>query len=150
MHEDGRAQVGRATSTTWSSTLKKLIALATIVAGVLLVVPPAYWIRLRLPHLRPLVEFITLLPLVIPAVVLVVGIVFRHAGVVVATLVSMVGGYAAVILGVGGAALYLSRRNTGGPPPRWAERLRLTGGRWRTPSAGRSPRSTDRSAKPTP
>jgi glycine cleavage system aminomethyltransferase T len=26
----GRAQVGRATSTTWSTTLKKLIALATI------------------------------------------------------------------------------------------------------------------------
>jgi glycosyltransferase 2 family protein len=66
------------------------------------------------------------------AVVLVVGIVFRHAGVVVATLVSMVGGYAAVILGIGGMALYLSRRNTSGPPPRWAERLRLTGGRWRT------------------
>ena len=66
------------------------------------------------------------------AVVFVVGIVFRHEGVVVATLVSMVGGYAAVILGIGGAALYLSRRTTGGPPPRWAVRLRLTGGRWRT------------------
>jgi putative spermidine/putrescine transport system permease protein len=50
-----------------------LIALATIVAGVLLVVPTAYWIRLRLPHLRPLVEFITLLPLVIPAIVIVFG-----------------------------------------------------------------------------
>jgi hypothetical protein len=49
------------------------------------------------------------------AVVLVVGIVFRHAGVVVATLVSMVGGYAAVILGIGATALYLSRRNTSGP-----------------------------------
>ena len=50
-----------------------LIALATIVAGVLLVVPTAYWIRLRLPRLRPLVEFITLLPLVIPAIVIVFG-----------------------------------------------------------------------------
>jgi uncharacterized protein (TIRG00374 family) len=66
------------------------------------------------------------------AVVLVVAVVFRHAGVVVATLVSMVGGYAAVILGIGGVALYLSRRNASGPPPRWAQRLRLTGGRWRT------------------
>ena len=66
------------------------------------------------------------------AVVLVVAVVFRHAGVVIATLVSMVGGYAAVILGIGGVALYLSRRNTSGPPPRWAQRLRLTGGRWRT------------------
>jgi uncharacterized membrane protein YbhN (UPF0104 family) len=66
------------------------------------------------------------------AVVLVVGVVFRHEGVVVATLVSMVGGYAAVILGIGGTALYLSRRNTSGPPPRWAQRLRLTGTRWLT------------------
>ncbi|HKH94241.1 MAG TPA: lysylphosphatidylglycerol synthase transmembrane domain-containing protein [Gemmatimonadaceae bacterium] len=66
------------------------------------------------------------------AVVLVVAVVFRHAGVVVATLVSMVGGYATVILGIGGAALYLSRRNMSGPPPRWARRLRLTGGRWLT------------------
>jgi putative spermidine/putrescine transport system permease protein len=50
-----------------------VIALLTIVVGVLLVVPTAYWIRLRLPGLRPLVEFITLLPLVIPAIVIVFG-----------------------------------------------------------------------------
>ena len=49
------------------------LALATIVVGVLLVVPTAYWIRLRLPRLRPVVEFITLLPLVIPAIVIVFG-----------------------------------------------------------------------------
>ncbi len=49
------------------------MALATIVIGVLLVVPTAYWIQLRLPKLRPLVEFITLLPLVIPAIVIVFG-----------------------------------------------------------------------------
>jgi putative spermidine/putrescine transport system permease protein len=50
-----------------------LVALATIVLGALLVVPTAYWIRLRLPRLRPVVEFITLLPLVIPAIVIVFG-----------------------------------------------------------------------------
>lgn len=50
-----------------------MLALATIVVGVLLVVPTAYWIQLRLPRLRPVVEFITLLPLVIPAIVLVFG-----------------------------------------------------------------------------
>lgn len=50
-----------------------LMALATIVFGVLLVVPTAYWVRLRTPHLRPLIEFITLLPLVIPAIVIVFG-----------------------------------------------------------------------------
>jgi putative spermidine/putrescine transport system permease protein len=50
-----------------------MIALATIVVGTLLVVPTAYWVRLRLPQLRPVVEFITLLPLVIPAIVIVFG-----------------------------------------------------------------------------
>jgi putative spermidine/putrescine transport system permease protein len=50
-----------------------LMALATIVFGVLLVVPTAYWVRLRLPGLRPYVEFVTLLPLVIPAIVIVFG-----------------------------------------------------------------------------
>lgn len=49
------------------------LAVATIVVGVLLVAPTAYWIQLRLPRLRPVVEFITLLPLVIPAIVLVFG-----------------------------------------------------------------------------
>ncbi|PTM92107.1 ABC transporter permease [Mycoplana dimorpha] len=50
-----------------------LMALFTIVFGMLLVVPTAYWVRLRLPQLRPVVEFITLLPLVIPAIVIVFG-----------------------------------------------------------------------------
>jgi putative spermidine/putrescine transport system permease protein len=50
-----------------------LVALLTIVVGIALVVPTAYWIRLRLPQLRPVVEFITLLPLVIPAIVIVFG-----------------------------------------------------------------------------
>lgn len=50
-----------------------ILALATIVVGVLLVVPMAYWVQLRLRKLRPLIEFITLLPLVIPAIVIVFG-----------------------------------------------------------------------------
>ncbi len=50
-----------------------VMALVTIVFGILLVVPTAFWVRLKLPHLRPLIEFITLLPLVIPAIVLVFG-----------------------------------------------------------------------------
>jgi len=49
------------------------VALATILIGVALVVPTAYWVQLRLPKLRGVVEFITLLPLVIPAIVLVFG-----------------------------------------------------------------------------
>ncbi|ULJ72817.1 ABC transporter permease [Rhizobium gallicum] len=50
-----------------------LMALLTIVFGMLLVVPTAYWVRLRLPQMRPIVEFVTLLPLVIPAIVIVFG-----------------------------------------------------------------------------
>jgi putative spermidine/putrescine transport system permease protein len=50
-----------------------LMALLTIVFGMLLVVPTAYWVRLRLPQARPFVEFVTLLPLVIPAIVIVFG-----------------------------------------------------------------------------
>lgn len=46
---------------------------AAIVFGAILVVPTAYWVRLRLPQLRPVVEFISLLPLIIPSVVLVFG-----------------------------------------------------------------------------
>jgi putative spermidine/putrescine transport system permease protein len=50
-----------------------IMSLLTIVFGVLLVVPTAFWVRLKMPHLRPIVEFITLLPLVIPAIVVVFG-----------------------------------------------------------------------------
>lgn len=49
------------------------LAAATIVVGVVLVVPTAYWVRLKLPQARPYIEFITLLPLVIPAIVVVFG-----------------------------------------------------------------------------
>ncbi|HVT52867.1 MAG TPA: ABC transporter permease [Dongiaceae bacterium] len=49
------------------------LSIATIVFGTLLVVPTAYWIQLKLPRLRPIVEFITLMPLVIPAIILVFG-----------------------------------------------------------------------------
>lgn len=49
------------------------MALVTIIFGVVLVVPTAYWVRLRLPRLRPYIEFVTLLPLVIPAIVIVFG-----------------------------------------------------------------------------
>ncbi len=49
------------------------LAVVTIIIGILIVVPTAYWVQLRLPKLRPVVEFITLLPLVIPAIIIVFG-----------------------------------------------------------------------------
>lgn len=48
-------------------------SLMAIVVGAVIVVPTAYWVRLRLPKLRPIVEFVSLLPLIIPPVVLVFG-----------------------------------------------------------------------------
>ena len=56
-----------------------LNAIATIILCLLIVVPTAYWVTLRLPKLRPIVEFITLLPFVIPAVVLVFGIILLYS-----------------------------------------------------------------------
>ena len=50
-----------------------VMAFCTILMGVLIVVPTAYWVRLKLPRLRPVVEFVTLLPLVIPPIVVVFG-----------------------------------------------------------------------------
>ena len=52
-----------------------LLALATIIASVILVVPTAYWIRLRLPQARRIVEFLTLMPFVVPAIILVFGLI---------------------------------------------------------------------------
>ena len=50
-------------------------AVAAIFLSLLIIVPTAYWVTLRLPRLRPVIEFITLLPFVIPAIVLVFGII---------------------------------------------------------------------------
>lgn len=50
-------------------------AMITILISTLLVVPTVYWVKLRLPFLRPVIEFFTLLPFVIPAVVLVFGLI---------------------------------------------------------------------------
>lgn len=47
----------------------------TIMLGILIFVPTAYIIRLRLPQFRAPVEFITLLPFVIPAIVYVFSLV---------------------------------------------------------------------------
>ncbi len=50
------------------------LAVITSLGVLLLLVPTMIWIRLRLPRLRPVIEFICLLPLTIPAIVLVVGL----------------------------------------------------------------------------
>jgi putative spermidine/putrescine transport system permease protein len=56
------------------------IGVVTIVISILLIVPTAYWVRLRVPRLRPYVEFITLLPFVIPPVILVFALLRAFSG----------------------------------------------------------------------
>jgi putative spermidine/putrescine transport system permease protein len=51
-----------------------LLALFTVVLMVALLVPTMVWVRLRVPRAKVLVEFLCLLPLTIPAIVLVVGL----------------------------------------------------------------------------
>lgn len=50
-----------------------VLAAITVVVGVALIVPAAVAVRLHAARLRGVVEFITLLPLVVPAIVLVFG-----------------------------------------------------------------------------
>ena len=54
-------------------TTSLLLAVFTVVAMVLLLVPTMIWVRLRVPKATRLVEFLCLLPLTIPALVIVVG-----------------------------------------------------------------------------
>ena len=57
-----------------------VIAVFTIIASIILVVPTAYWIRLKLPQLRGMLEFISMLPFVVPAIVLVFGLIRVFSG----------------------------------------------------------------------
>lgn len=52
-----------------------LMAFLTIIVSLLLIVPTAYWVQLRLPRLRPIIELLTLMPFVIPTIVLVFGLI---------------------------------------------------------------------------
>ena len=62
-----------------SLTYSFVVGLITVALSIALVVPTAYWVRLRAPQLRPVVEFITLLPFVIPPVVLVFGLIRAYS-----------------------------------------------------------------------
>jgi putative spermidine/putrescine transport system permease protein len=51
------------------------MAVFTILVSILLIVPTTYWIHLRLPKLRPIIELLTLLPFIVPTIVLVFGLI---------------------------------------------------------------------------
>jgi putative spermidine/putrescine transport system permease protein len=50
------------------------LAIETTLVTMALMVPTVYWVHLRLPRIRPVVESVTILPFVIPPIVLVVGL----------------------------------------------------------------------------
>ncbi len=63
-----------------SFRLSSLLALETVALSLLLLVPTVYWVHLRLPRLRPVLEFLSVLPFVVPPIVLVVGILALYRG----------------------------------------------------------------------
>ncbi|MFZ0170060.1 MAG: ABC transporter permease subunit [Acidimicrobiales bacterium] len=50
------------------------ISLETVAVSLVLMVPTVFWIHLRLPRLRPVMDLITILPFVVPPIVLIVGL----------------------------------------------------------------------------
>jgi putative spermidine/putrescine transport system permease protein len=50
------------------------LSLATIVVSLLILIPGVYSVHLSFPRLRPLVEFLSVLPFVVPPIILIVGL----------------------------------------------------------------------------
>lgn len=50
------------------------LALVTVLCSLILLVPTVYWVNLKLPRLRQVMDFIAVLPFVVPPVTLTVGI----------------------------------------------------------------------------
>jgi putative spermidine/putrescine transport system permease protein len=55
------------------------MAILTILAGLALTLPTMLWVHLRLPRAKPLLEIISLLPFVIPPIVLVFGLIRMYS-----------------------------------------------------------------------
>ncbi len=51
------------------------LAFASTILAIVLVTPTAYWVQLRLPRARPLMDFLSLVPFAVPAIVLSLGLV---------------------------------------------------------------------------
>ena len=56
------------------------MGLITIVVSILVFLPTIYWMYLRLPQARPVVEIITILPFIIPVIVYVFGLIRTFSG----------------------------------------------------------------------
>jgi putative spermidine/putrescine transport system permease protein len=56
------------------------LASASTILAVVLVTPTAYWVQLRIPQARPLMDVLTLIPFAMPAIILAVGLVQVYSG----------------------------------------------------------------------
>jgi putative spermidine/putrescine transport system permease protein len=56
------------------------LAVATTILAVVLVTPTAYWVQMRIPQARPLLDYLTLIPIAMPAIILAVGLVQEYSG----------------------------------------------------------------------
>ena len=57
-----------------------IMGVISVSLSVLLFVPTVYWIYLKLPNLRPVMEAVTLLPFIIPVIVYVFGLIRTFSG----------------------------------------------------------------------
>lgn len=56
------------------------LALGSTLLAILLVTPTAYWVQLRLPGVRPLLDVLSLIPFAMPAIVLGTGLIQQYSG----------------------------------------------------------------------
>jgi putative spermidine/putrescine transport system permease protein len=55
------------------------MAILTVIVGLALIVPTAIWIYLKLPKAKPIIELFTLLPFVIPPIILAFGLIRTYS-----------------------------------------------------------------------
>src|SRR5437588_1813207 len=56
------------------------LAVGATILAIVLVTPTAYWVQLRLSKARPLLDFLSLVPFAMPAIVLAVGLLQEYSG----------------------------------------------------------------------
>ena len=60
--------------------LSLVLSLETMAIALLLFVPTAYWVHLKMPRVRRVVEFLSVLPFVVPPIILVIGFLKLYNG----------------------------------------------------------------------
>ena len=56
-----------------------ILSFSTVIASILIIVPTAYWVHLRVPTAKPILDLISTLPFAIPGVVLSLGLIRLYA-----------------------------------------------------------------------